>query len=109
AAAPVRHHALRRAGAATPARGRLLPGGGRGALRVLGPEPLLPPLQATRRCHAGAVPDAHKNRLTATSPSKNPGREPSTIPSSSGRAAPESRRVRVPVRPTGSLWRAPSA
>jgi hypothetical protein len=40
------------------------PGAGRGARRLLGPEPVLPALQATRRRHAGAVPDARKDRLT---------------------------------------------
>jgi AraC-like DNA-binding protein len=34
------------------------------AHRLLGPEPVLPSLQAPRRRHAGAVPDARKNRLT---------------------------------------------
>ena len=33
--------------------------------RLLGPESVLPSLQATRRRHAGAVPKARKNRLTA--------------------------------------------
>ena len=35
---------------------RPLPGGGRRARRLLGPEPVLPSLQAPRRRHAGAVP-----------------------------------------------------
>jgi hypothetical protein len=64
AAAPVCHRPPRRAGQAAPARRRLHPGGGRRARRLLGPEPVLPSLQAARRRHAGAVPDAHKNRLT---------------------------------------------
>src|SRR5262249_41203765 len=71
AAAPVRHRAPRRAGQATPAnRKRLLPGGGGRARRLLGPEPVLPPLQAHSRRHAGAVPDARKNRQNGVSPAK---------------------------------------
>src|SRR5262249_16778295 len=52
-------------GQAAPAnRRRLVPGGGRRARWLLGPEPVLPALQAPRRRHAGAVPEARKNRLT---------------------------------------------
>src|ERR1700757_495768 len=41
---------------------------GRRARRLLGPEPVLPPLQASHRRPAGAVPDARKNRLTGRKP-----------------------------------------
>src|SRR5262249_51188946 len=41
-----------------------VPGGGRPARRLLRPEPVLPALQAPRRRHARAVPDALKKRLT---------------------------------------------
>jgi hypothetical protein len=41
-----------------------VPSGGRRARRLLGPEPVLPSLQASRPYHAEAVPDARKNRLT---------------------------------------------
>jgi hypothetical protein len=69
AAASVRHRPPRRPGQADPPRGRrILPGAGRCARGVLGPEPVHPPLQAPRRHHAGAVPDARKNRLTGRKP-----------------------------------------
>src|SRR5262249_25705121 len=65
AAAPVRRRPPRRAGQAPPARGdRAVPGTGRGALRLLGPGPVLAPLQAPCRRHAGAFPGTRKNRLT---------------------------------------------
>src|SRR5262249_26430808 len=75
--APVRHGPPRRTGAAAPARRRrLLPGGGRHARRLLGPEPVLPSLQAHSRRHAGAVPDARKNRLTGRKLLQETGRRP---------------------------------
>src|SRR5262249_51772756 len=43
---------------------RPAPGGGRRLRRLLGPEPVLPSLQAPGRRHAGAVPDARKDRQT---------------------------------------------
>jgi hypothetical protein len=76
-AAPVRHRAPRRTGEGAPARRRrLLAGAGRRARRLRGPEPVLPALQAARRRHAGAVPDARKNRINAASPTKKPAGEP---------------------------------
>ena len=54
---------------ATPARRRRpLPGGGRRGRRLLGPEPILPSLQAPRRRHAGAVPQVRKNRIKGRKP-----------------------------------------
>src|SRR5262249_22816101 len=71
AAAPVRHRSARRAGqAADGNRKRLLPGGGRRARRLLGPEPVLPSLQAPDRRHAGTIPDARKNRQNGVSSAK---------------------------------------
>jgi AraC family transcriptional regulator len=76
-ATPVRHHAPRRTGEAAPARRRrLLPGGGRRARRLLGPEPVLPSLQAPGRRHSGAVPDARKNRLTGRKSRQETGERP---------------------------------
>src|SRR5262249_49979931 len=65
AAAPVRDPAPRRAGEAASARRRPLPGGGRRARRLLGPERVLSSLQAPRRPHTAAVPDFRKNLLKA--------------------------------------------
>src|SRR5262249_14233000 len=65
AALPVRHPAPRRTRQATPAsRNRPFPGGGRRPGGLLGPEPVLESLQAPRRRHAGAVPDARHKRPT---------------------------------------------
>src|SRR5262249_46064602 len=86
AAAPVRHPTPRRASQALPAsRDGLVSGGGRRERRVLGSEPIHPPLQATRRRHAGAIPDARKNRLKAASRSKKRQSDPLTIPHKRGR------------------------
>ena len=67
---------------------RPVPGGGRRARRLLGPEPVHSPLQARRRRHAGAVPHARKKRLNAASRSKK------------GRAPP----LIVPHEPSGAAW-----
>jgi hypothetical protein len=48
-----------------PSRNGPFPGGGRRRRRILGPEPVRPSLQAPRRRHAGAVPDARNDRLLA--------------------------------------------
>ena len=50
------------------------PGRGGGARGVLGPEPALPPLQAPRRCHPGAVPGGRKNRRKDSKPRQEAGR-----------------------------------
>src|SRR5262249_25719240 len=69
APAPVRHRPPRRAGATAPGSwDRLLHGRDRRAGRLLGPEPVRPPLQAPRRRDAGAVPAIRKNRLTGRKP-----------------------------------------
>src|SRR5262249_8035427 len=102
--ASVRHRAPRRAGQATPAnRKRFLPGGGRRARRLLGPEPVFPSLQARRRRHAGAVPDLRKNRLIRTSPVKKRRSDPLPFPMSSvgrrtlaGRSSPPANRITIP-------------
>src|SRR5260370_1001433 len=59
-----------------PARGALPPpgGGGPAAGGVAGQELPDPPLQAARRRHAGAVPNARKNRLTALKYRQDTGR-----------------------------------
>src|SRR5262249_24477727 len=102
AAPPVRHHAPRRAGQAPLAnRNRLLPGRGRGAGRVIRPEPVLPPLQAPRRRHAKSVPDALKNRLKAAKLAKRPGGRLSTIQSRPRRESP-SLAGEIAGRPGGS-------
>src|SRR5262249_37181806 len=87
AAAPVRHPAPRRAGQATSARRRPLPGGGRSARRLLGPERVLSSLQAPRRRHAATVPDVRKNRLTTAVFWKKPRATALTIPHERGRSA----------------------
>ena len=47
------------------------------AHRLLGPEPVLPSLQAHSRRHARAIPDARKNRLTRSKPrQETPERSP---------------------------------
>src|SRR5262249_15622189 len=89
--APVRHPAPRRAGQAAPARRRPVPGGGRRARRLLGPEPVLLSLQASRRRHAWAVPSVRKNRLTRTIPAKRRRSDPLTIPNEQRGAAAISR------------------
>ena len=59
---------------AAPAGGRRpLPGGGRRARRLLGPEPVLPSLQAPRRRHAGTIPYVRKNRIKGRKPLQEPG------------------------------------
>src|SRR5262249_50245839 len=88
------HPASRRAGQAAPASGdRPVPGGGGRGRRLLGPEPVHPPLQAPPRRHAGAVPLVRKNRLKAASLSKKPESDPLTIP--------HDQRVGAPVEPSG--------
>ena len=74
AAAPVRHRAPRRAGAAAPA-----PPPGprpfrdRGARRILGSEPILPALQAPRRRHAATIPHIRKNHIKDRKPRQETG------------------------------------
>jgi AraC family transcriptional regulator len=46
------------------------------ARRIFGPEPVLPALQAPRRRHAGAVPDARTNRRNGRKPHQETGRRP---------------------------------
>src|SRR5262249_34081191 len=77
AAAPVRHHAPRRAGQATPAsRDQPVPGRNRRTRRLLGPKPVLPALQASRGRHPWAVPDARKNRLKGRKPRQETAERP---------------------------------
>src|SRR5262249_4636610 len=67
------------------------------ARRVLRSEPVLPSLQARHRRHAGAVPDARKNRLKVVSPAENRQIVPLTIPYEQGGSA-WSPRWRGPTR-----------
>jgi AraC family transcriptional regulator len=60
--------------AAPASRTRRVPGGGHTARRLLEPEPILPPFQVRCRRHAGAVPGARKNRLTARKSRQETGR-----------------------------------
>src|SRR5262249_30017047 len=96
-----------------------VPGGGRRARRVLGPEPVLPALQAPRRRHAAAVPDARKDRLTGRkSRQETAARPPYHSPSArwggvvappvrAGLVVPTPRRERDPG-PEGSNMTVPS-
>src|SRR5262249_9948982 len=77
AAAPVRHRPPRRAGQGTAAsRDRRIPGGGRPARRLLGPEPVLPPLQAPARRHPATVRTVLKNRLNGRKSRQEPAARP---------------------------------
>jgi len=59
-------------------------GRARECARVVGPEPVLPSLQAPRRRHAAAVPDSRKDRITGRKRRQETGERPLTIPHEPG-------------------------
>jgi serine/threonine protein kinase len=103
AAAPVCHRPPRRASQGTAAsRDRGFPGGDRPARRLLGPEPVLQPLQAPGRRHPGTIPQVRKNRIRVGKPLQERGSQPLYHSVRFGARVPEHRRCRRPVGPTGS-------